>query len=107
VAATAEDDDGDGDGDGDDDTAQTQAVATRRPTRTVRITDDPFADVDAGDAEAHSYNGRSGVLDPAAVGARYIVPSRRRGELTRERLIVGGTLLLLFLVLLLIVLGVV
>ena len=60
----------------------------------MRIYDDPMADT--GDD----------VLDPAAVGARYIEPAETRGAtLTPARIMVGVALLLLVLALAAILLG--
>jgi hypothetical protein len=85
------------------DSPRTEAVATR-PTRTVRIWEDPASET----GETEAAGGRDAdVLEPGAVGARYIEPSERRGtQLTPERLIVGGILLVLVVLLLLILLGV-
>jgi hypothetical protein len=134
AAGGAPHDDPEGAAGEDDDTVRfdsprTKAVATR-PTRTVRIWDEPTAgpeapafapaaeepggpagdDAHAGDDEDDTGERprAAGVLNPGAVGARYIEPSEARAShLTPERLIVGGALLVLLLVLLLIILGVV
>jgi hypothetical protein len=82
---------------GDDDTDERPAAPTRQ-TRVVRIVDDPLADTGATDE----------VLEPAAVGARFIEPAERRGAaLTPARILVGAALLLLALALVVIFLGVV